>query len=141
MSSNTPQVVVVEDEPELRELLIAFLEICGCEPKVFADGTDFFRHLNGRPAGPDLAVVDLTLPGLSGRDLINLLQARFPELPLLVISGMSERDVEALLAGCERCAYLAKPFGLDSFRDTVSGLLKAWPGYSKSPAAGAATRR
>lgn len=64
-------------------------------------------------------LTDISMPGLSGRELLKYIQAKHPTTPVIVISGMSEdADAKALIeAGA--FAYFAKPFRLEEIEDAV----------------------
>ena len=96
-----PRIYIVEDNPIVREMFVEFLtEICGYEVSGTADdGETALEELPG--IQPDLVLVDVSLPTMSGIDLVKALQARMPDLPCLMISGHQETTyvTRALAAG------------------------------------------
>ena len=104
-----PTVLVVDDEPTLRTVLRRALAREGWVVEEAADGLEGLERL--REAGDRYAVVflDLTLPGLPGRQLWECVRAERPELldRLVIVSGATEEWVTE--AGCTQ---LAKPFDL-----------------------------
>lgn len=115
-----PRVLVVEDEPLLRQLLEATLTQSRYRVLSCASAEEALLH---RAEPFDLLLTDLTLPGLSGFELAKTLLADRPELPVLCTSGLPEGDrlVAAGLQG--RVAFLAKPHGTSELVDLVERLL------------------
>ncbi len=102
------RVLVIEDEPELRRQLIAFLGHDGCTVEDTGDGREGLFFAEEYPF--DVAVVDLGLPGLPGLDIIRRLRARESRLPILILTARErwQDKVEGLEAGADD--YLVKPF-------------------------------
>ncbi|MFD6095289.1 response regulator transcription factor [Nocardiopsis flavescens] len=106
-----PRVLIVEDEPNIRELLTASLELSGFAPRGAPDAEGALAALRGFT--PDIALVDVTLPGRGGLDLAGDLRARVPGLPLLFLTArdtVGDR-IAGLRAGADD--YITKPFSLE----------------------------
>lgn len=105
-AKETPiRIAVVEDDHEIRDLVVAYLEREGFAPRGFVDGRSFD---DGQSAfAPDLVVLDLMMPGEDG---LSICRRIAPCLPVLVLSAKGE-DVDRII-GLEVGAddYLAKPF-------------------------------
>lgn len=67
----------------------------------------------------DAVLTDISMPGLSGRQLLNYIQAKHSTTPVIVISGMSEGDEARELLDAGAFAYFAKPFKLDEIEAAV----------------------
>ena len=104
------RIVLIEDDPQIRRFLVAALEIHGYEPHEAATAAEGLRLVTARQ--PDMVIVDLGLPDLSGLDLIRRLREWYPR-PILVLSARTrEQDkVAALDSGADD--YLTKPFGIE----------------------------
>ncbi|MBV0913811.1 response regulator [Anianabacter salinae] len=99
------RIAVVEDDHEIRDLVVAYLEREGFAPRGFIDGRSFDE---GQAAfAPDLVVLDLMMPGEDG---LSICRRIAPRLPVLVLSAKGE-DIDRII-GLEIGAddYLAKPF-------------------------------
>lgn len=99
------RIAVVEDDHEIRDLVVAYLEREGFAPRGFVDGRAFDA---GRSAfEPELVVLDLMMPGEDG---LSICRRIAPSLPVLVLSAKGE-DIDRII-GLEIGAddYLAKPF-------------------------------
>ena len=104
------RVLLVDDEPGIRETLAITLRASGYDIDTAADGEEALLTASGRP--PDLVVLDLGLPDLDGVQVIAQLRAT-SQAPILVLSGRrdSADKVDALDAGADD--YVTKPFGMD----------------------------
>ncbi len=106
------KVLVVEDDEDLRDALVATLEGLGAGVVGASDGDDAWARLQ---AGPfDVVVTDVRMPGADGLELIRRLGPR----PVVVISGHADPLVQRPPAwGPHR--FLAKPFTTDSLVDAI----------------------
>lgn len=109
-------VLVIDDEDLVRDVVARMIEDLGYAAITAIDGPAGLAIVDRLPI--DAVLVDLTLPRMTGADVVSALRARRPELPIIVCSGLT-RDARALRAD----AYLAKPFLLDSLDDTLARLL------------------
>jgi two-component system phosphate regulon response regulator OmpR len=100
-------ILVVDDEPDLRQLLSDFLTANGFSVTEAADGTEMHARLAER--FPDAVVLDLMLPGEDGLSLARELR-RISDVPILILSALGEEmdRVVGLEVGADD--YLAKPF-------------------------------
>src|SRR5437660_4591097 len=116
-----PRVLVVEDDARLAATLERVLVAEGHEVEVAGDGLDALRRAKLRP--PDLAVLDVMLPGADGITVCRRLRetAQFPILMLTALSGTEER-VRGLDSGADD--YLVKPFAYQELLARVRALLR-----------------
>jgi len=106
------RIWVVDDDPEVRSLLAAYLNDQGYAVRTLADGAQLKARLDGLLGGerPDLLVLDLMLPGEDGLTLLRRLRDRGESLPVLMLTARAD-GVDRII-GLEQGAddYLAKPF-------------------------------
>lgn len=117
------RILVVDDEPLIRETLVRALESAGYPTDSAADGAAGLRAaLTGRY---DLVILDLMLPGPDGRAVLTKLRQERPDKPVLVMSCMADvtTKVDLLDLGAED--FLAKPFALDELLARVRVQLRA----------------
>jgi two-component system response regulator MprA len=115
------RVLVVEDDPRLAATLQRVLAAEGHEVEVAVDGLEALRRAKSWP--PDLAVLDVMLPGADGITVCRRLRetAQFPILMLTALSGTDER-VRGLDSGADD--YLVKPFAYQELLARVRALLR-----------------
>lgn len=119
-------VVVVDDDPSVRDALLLLLRIDGFEAAAFADGESFFESLT--TAKPSCVILDLQLPGRSGLEVLRqLADMRFAP-PVFVISGQSDipMAIEAMKLGATD--FLEKPFSAGAMIDRVREAVRAYCG-------------
>ena len=119
------RVVVVDDEPAVGEAVRDLLSAEGYEVEAPGDARSALPDL--LRAAPDLVILDVNMPGMSGWELCSLLrrQSATRMVPVLFLTGRQDvRDrITAMQVGGSD--YLAKPFGADALRRKVRSLLKA----------------
>lgn len=116
-----PRILLVEDEPAVRELLRHALIRRGYEVETGCSGDEGLA-LCETLEPPDLLITDLILPGASGPAIAERLRQRAPGVKVLIMSGYAEHPLlDAAHAAGEPC--LVKPFELSTFSETVQQLL------------------
>jgi two-component system, OmpR family, KDP operon response regulator KdpE len=115
------RILVVDDEPALRRTLQANLGARGYDVTAVETGEAALQQAGVQL--PDLVILDLMLPGLSGLDVCRALRAA-SAVPILVLSARGEEQtkVQALDLGADD--YLTKPFGMDELLARVRALLR-----------------
>jgi len=114
-------VLVVDDEPNVRSVARRVLERIGCRV-LLAEGGEEALRLVESGAQVSVAIVDATMPGLSGAETLRRLRALRPALPLVLTSGHAED--EARRAASEAVAgFLPKPFLPDDLRGAIERAL------------------
>jgi two-component system KDP operon response regulator KdpE len=105
-----PRVLVVEDEAQIRYALRRYLESSGYQVREAEDGATALREFE--LFKPDVMLLDLMLPDLSGVDIVRVLRLTH-ETPIVVLSAMGDErtKVSALDEGADD--YLTKPVGMD----------------------------
>jgi signal transduction histidine kinase len=110
-ATGTETLLIVEDEPSLRELVVRILELCGYHIYQAQNGVEALQIWERHKDEIDLLLTDMVMPeGISGRQLAERLQKDDPALKVIYTSGyspgMAGRDI-ALLEGFN---FLAKPY-------------------------------
>jgi CheY-like chemotaxis protein len=117
--AQAPRVLVVEDEHELRRLLVRALSGAGYRVEEASTGWEavdvFDRDC------PDLLLADLVLPGPNGQELANLCRERCPDTLLVFMSGYSEDELHDL--DITQVVFLPKPVLPGEIVRTVNRLL------------------
>ncbi len=122
MSSKTHTVLVVEDEPVIRELILEVLQDRGCHCLQAADGNAALALIQ-TDTPIDLLITDVGLPGLNGRQLAERARQQRPTLRVLFVTGYAENSIFDLTDSNHAMEMLPKPFGVDDLLRAVHGLL------------------
>jgi diguanylate cyclase len=113
------RILVADDEPDLRELLLINLEALGHEVQLAVDGTEALAFAMARR--PDLIVLDIMMPGLNGLEVLARLRKEpgNADLPVVLLSarGTDSEVFEGWSSGANY--YITKPFELDELLDFV----------------------
>ncbi|MFE3456796.1 response regulator transcription factor [Nocardiopsis aegyptia] len=117
-----PHVLLVEDDPNILELLTASLDLSGYTTRGASEAEAALAALAAFT--PDIAVVDVMLPGRSGLDLVADLRGVVPDLPVLMLTarGAVEDRVAGLRAGADD--YVTKPFSLEEVLLRLEAVLR-----------------
>ena len=112
------RVLVVDDEREIRDVLTDYLEGEGCAVATAANGGDALESV--RRAPPDVILLDITLPGVDGLEVLRRVHRDHPEIPILVLTGPGDeaRARSALVLGASD--YVGKPVTLAHLSHAVS---------------------
>ncbi len=111
------RILVADDERNLRKVLGAQLRRDGYDVQLVADGDEALAALAEHPA--DVLITDLRMPKMDGMDLLRRVVAKYPGLPVIIITahGTVDTAVEALKTGA--FDYVTKPFDRDELRNVV----------------------
>ena len=126
----TETVLLVEDDPGVRALSTRALGAQGYRLLVGVDGQDALR-LAAEHAGPiDIVVTDVVMPGLSGRELADTLQQRYPGIRVLYVSGYTDDAIVRAGVMHDQIAFLSKPYDHVALARKVREVLDAAPNPS-----------
>ncbi|MFM0495305.1 ATP-binding protein [Paraburkholderia caledonica] len=109
------RVLVIEDDSEVRAMLVESLKMLGYHVTEAADGRAGLDRL--RDDNPDLLMVDFAMPGMNGIDVIAEARKMRSDLPVILATGYADIDISGLAV--ERCTILRKPFQLDDLARTI----------------------
>lgn len=125
-----PRILIVDDEEQIRLFLRITLKAAGYETLEAVNGRSAIEVCTGKR--PDLALVDLGLPDISGIEVIRAVRV-FAHLPIIVLSARSEEGdkVEALDAGAND--YVQKPFSTAELLARIRASLRMHSGENADP--------
>ena len=116
-------VLIVEDEPHVREIAVAILGDLGYQVLEATDGEEALDVFTRHAAAVDLLLTDLVLPGkITGRELADRLTGLRPEMPVIFMSGYTEQPAQGG-RGDEGTHRLAKPFKREQLARKVAEVL------------------
>ncbi|GEM_PF-3572607 len=127
------KILVVDDNERARKVLLRVLKEEGYQAAGASDAEEALAQL--AQGGFGIVILDLVLPGTSGIELLNTINAHHPQVKVIVLTGLDDRNVTNIVMGKGAFAYLIKPCKLD----ILLGLIKQARGEaSASPSNGAA---
>jgi len=116
------KVLVVDDEPNIRDLLSASLRFAGHQVATAANGTEAINKIIDTP--PDLVLLDVMLPDISGFGVTKKIRSLGIEVPILFLTARDETQdkITGLTIGGDD--YVTKPFSLDEIMARISAILR-----------------
>ncbi len=117
------RILVVEDNDLNRKLFCDVLKANGFEVEPVADGDQVLEMARG--TAPDLIIMDIQLPGISGVDLIEAAKrdTSLCEIPVLAVTAFAGKGDEERIRSAGAAGYLAKPVSIMPFMNAVKALV------------------
>ena len=130
--NDKPAVLIIDDDEVFRSRLRRAFELRGWEATVAASGKEAL--VRARETGPDLATVDLRMPGDSGLDVVKNLRELDATIAIIVLTGYGSiaTALEAVRLGANH--YLSKPVDVDQILAAYEVIDSSSPGQSSPPA-------
>lgn len=117
-------IFCVEDDSNIRELVIYTLETTGMKARGFGDGKSFLEAM--KTEVPDLVLMDIMLPGKDGMELLKLMKSssKTKDIPVIMVTakGAEYDKVKGLDAGADD--YITKPFGMMELVSRIKAVLR-----------------
>ena len=117
-------ILVVEDEPAVRELVRRVLERQGYRVHVAGDGAEAYERATRLAEPLHLLLTDVVMPALTGRELVARLRLTLPDLPVVYMSGYTDDALSAREALGPGMRFLPKPFSSRDLLKTVQEALE-----------------
>lgn len=117
-------IYCVEDERNIRELIVYTLETSGFEARGFSDGAQFFKGMEEKK--PDLILLDIMLPGEDGMEILKKLKRNSDtdHIPVIMVTAKGAEYDKVLGLDTGADDYIAKPFGMMEFVARVKAVLR-----------------
>jgi CheY-like chemotaxis protein len=115
------KILVVDDEPGIRELLFDILNFLGFQSIVAANGVEALETLARDKV--DLIISDIRMPQMNGIELLKAAKKQNPKIPFILVSGYKLNDVDKAFADEMANGFLAKPFEIDQIKNIIFNLL------------------
>ncbi len=119
------QILVVDDQPELLRLLGTYLPRYGHTVTCCSSGAEALSVLRAAESSFQLAILDLHLPDMHGRELAGRILEAHPEIRILIASGALFETAALGAAHASRAAVLQKPYVPKALIQAIDDLLKA----------------
>lgn len=113
------KILIVDDEPYVRELMRGMIENMGLDVIEAEDGAVGLEAFRMKEAEIKLCVLDLTMPGIGGAELLSHIREISTEVPVLLISGYSQQEVRNRGLDSPNVHFLQKPFTFGQFKSAI----------------------
>ncbi|EHQ90602.1 response regulator transcription factor [Desulfosporosinus youngiae] len=118
------KIMIVDDDPNIRELVLALLQNNGFEACEAADGRDALQKMTDDH--PDLVIIDIMMPNMDGFELCRHLRRYYENLPVLMLTAKGELKSKVRGFGLGADDYLTKPFEGDELIVRIQALLRRY---------------
>jgi len=115
------RILVVDDEKNIRILFRDELEEAGYEVELAASGKEALARIEASP--PDLAILDIRMPDMTGIEILQTLRQDHPKLPVIMCTAVRGLKDDFTIWDAEIFAYLTKPVDLDELKQKVAAAL------------------
>ena len=112
------RVLVVDDEPQMLDMLREILEDLGHEASTAASVEQAILAI--ARVQPHLVLLDLIMPGISGLEALTYFRQHHPTVPVIVVTGRMEQEIARQARAAGAFAIVGKPVDLDALEDLVA---------------------
>jgi PAS domain S-box-containing protein len=119
------EALLVDDETAVLEVAAQQLSLLGFRVTASTSPADALATFRREPQRFLVAVLDMTMPELTGDDVLRQLRELRPDLPAVLVSGYSEETLFERVGRAARTRFIQKPFTVESLRAALQGLLSA----------------
>jgi DNA-binding response OmpR family regulator len=119
MKNMSKKVMVVDDEPDLRQMIDLMMQKEGYETATAENGMDFLNQIDSFQ--PDVVTLDVMMPGLTTKEILEKLNGMEPnpKIILLTVVRFSDEEKHKILEMGNVVDYITKPFDFDELIDVV----------------------
>ena len=118
---DAPRVLLVEDEPNIREAMRFILSRDGWDVAVHADGATAAARI--AEEAPDVVVLDVMLPRVSGFDVLRAVRGAGADLPVMMLTARGQERDRELAMSLGASGYMSKPFSNGELLERLRDLL------------------
>lgn len=121
-TADRPRILLVDDEESMLTLLKEVVQLLGYDPITAADGALALRCFD--ESRVDLVITDINMPGISGLELLRQVKKQNPDVPVVLITGLSSNRFRDAAREYHADGFLSKPFRIDDLRNCIQRLVK-----------------
>jgi CheY-like chemotaxis protein/c-di-GMP-binding flagellar brake protein YcgR len=129
LATDQPTILVVEDDDDIRDVLVEILQELGYRTLAASDGLEALKTLER--FNVDLVISDLMMPNMNGWRLVSALRERSIKVPVIIITGYMAQEGLELLSNHDIAGYIEKPVDLNELAHMVQGAL--FPPHNNRP--------
>ena len=122
-TSPAGSVLIVDDEAEIRESLQTLLEIEGFQVETAATGEEGLSQMADQPF--DLVLLDLTLPGRDGMEILSEIRAHDGRMPVIMITAYGDEETRRRALAAGAAGLFTKPIDFPELRGEIGRVLEA----------------
>ncbi len=112
------KVMIVDDEPDMREMVDIMMRKEGFETEMAVDGSDFLEKIDS--FDPDIVTLDVMMPGPTTEEILEKLKKKKSKLKVILLTVIRfDRDEKKVFEQCNVVDYIQKPFNVDDLIDAV----------------------
>jgi signal transduction histidine kinase/CheY-like chemotaxis protein len=126
------RILVVDDDELIRESLVPMLEILGHSAQAAPGGLEALDLIRGG-LDPDLVILDMNMPGIDGAETLARIKSLRPGQAVLMASGYSDSDINALASGQSGVQCIQKPFTMHELQLKIAALTPSTVGPASLP--------
>ncbi len=108
MQTAVPRILIVDDEPYICQLLARYLAADGYQCVTASNGEAALRLLESDRF--ELVITDIMMPGMSGMDLLNIVRTLYPDMAVIMVTGVNDKEAGVLAVELGAYGYIIKPF-------------------------------
>jgi len=115
------KILIVDDSDELTHVIADFLGMFGYRVQTAKDGVDALKHLEQEHM--DIVVSDIHMPKMDGYTLMTEIKNKYPETPIILITGFSISEAKKMAFEKGANAFVAKPFHLKDLKGVIESVI------------------
>ncbi len=121
----TLPILVVDDDKEILNIIDRVLHRSGYSDYILCeDSTEVLKILSEKTVG--IVLLDLSMPNLSGKELLSIIKKEYPYIQVIVITGNDDIDSAVECIKCGAYDYITKPFNLDKLLHTIKSAFEIY---------------
>ena len=118
---NSKNILIVDDSDELTHVIADFLSMFDYHVYTASDGYDALENMERHPM--DIIVSDIHMPRMDGFKLMTEVKNRYPDIPIIPITGFGVSEAEKLAFEKGADAFVAKPFHLKDLKNVIDSVV------------------
>ena len=122
------RVLIVDDEPDVLDVLTDIVGAFGYDISTGINGAEALAIIRMTP--PDVVLLDLTMPVMSGREALTHLQADHPNIPVVVVAAQVDAELALHLEALGAFGYISKPFEVAEIEEALRAAMARRRGIS-----------
>jgi CheY-like chemotaxis protein len=115
------RILIVDDSDELTHVISEFLSMFGYSVYTAKDGIDALKFMESEPM--DVVVSDIHMPRMDGYTLMTEIKSRYPQTPIVLITGFSVSEAKKMAFDKGADAFVAKPFHLKDLKGVIESVI------------------